>query len=345
RQRQGIDTIEHSGRHLLTLINDILDLARIEAGKLELTPETVALPAFLQVVADIIRVRAEQRDLLFTFHVSHELPRAVSIDAKRLRQVLLNLLSNAVKFTDQGHVALRVSSGAMDGGQARLRVEVEDTGIGIRPEKQAMVFEPFEQVSDAAHRVGGAGLGLAISRALVRRMGGDIRLVSTPGRGSCFWFEMPVQIVAPALAAPRTENAVAGYHGNRRTILVVDDDAQNRALLSDFLGTLGFRIVEAVDGLDGVSQARAQRPDLIVLDNVMPNMSGLEAARRMREMNELSGVPILAVSASASAEHARQSLAVGIDDFVPKPVDLNQLVHKIGLLLQLTWTDAERRTD
>jgi len=190
RQSRGLNTIEHGGQHLLTLINDVLDLSRIEAGKLELQSEPVALPAFLRVVADIIRVRADEKEIAFAVEVAPDLPSCVNVDPRALRQVLLNLLGNAVKFTDRGTVTLRVAARAEHPHQTRLRFEVTDTGIGIDPAQSQRLFQPFEQVSAPQHRTGGTGLGLAISRELVHALGGDIAFASTPGAGSRFWFEL-----------------------------------------------------------------------------------------------------------------------------------------------------------
>ncbi len=339
RQLHGLDTVEQSGRHLLTLINDILDLSRIEAGKLELFPGLVHLPAFLNVVADIMRVKAEQKDLLFDYHASPDLPRAVSVDENRLRQVLLNLLGNAVKFTDRGTVSLSVRVLGVEDTQARLRFEVRDTGIGIDAEQVTRLFQPFEQVSALARRAGGTGLGLVISRQLVRSMGGEIDFETTPGHGSAFWFEMKLPVVEePAAPAEPRERVITGYEGPRRKVLIVDDMAANRSLIVDFLKSLDFALGEAEDGLSGIEKARATRPDLILMDNVMPVMNGLEATRRLREQPALQSIPIIAISASASPVDRQRSLAAGVDEFLHKPIDFNELLDKIGTLLRLTWT-------
>jgi PAS domain S-box-containing protein len=340
RRITGLDTIEQSGQHLLTLINDILDLSRIEAGKLELELGRLHLPAFLRVVADIVRVKAEQKDLLFSFETSAQLPEVVRVDEKRLRQVLLNLLSNAVKFTDRGEVALRVYA-APDRSDCLLRFEVSDTGIGIEPESLSRLFRPFEQVGDASRRAGGTGLGLAISRELVRSMGGDISVASSPGGGSRFTFELVVPVVASgeAAAAPR-QRLITGYRGPRKKVLVVDDVAENRALVVDFLRALDFTLEEAADGSAGIEQARRAKPDLILMDNVMPVMSGLEATRLLREQPDFAAVPIVAISASASQNDRDRSFAAGVDAFLHKPIDFDDLLQQLGTLLQLNWVYA-----
>lgn len=213
QQRLGLNTIEQSGEHLLMLINDLLDLARIESGKLELERSAIDLPAFLATVSDIIRVKAAQKALAYSCETSTDLPRRVVVDEKRLRQVLLNLLSNAVKFSDHGQVSLRVRTLPSADGDARLAFEVEDTGVGMTPEQLAIIFEPFEQVGDVQRRAAGTGLGLAISRQLVQLMGSDIQVRSQAGVGSLFSFELTAPIAPADQSADPPEQQVAGDRG------------------------------------------------------------------------------------------------------------------------------------
>jgi signal transduction histidine kinase len=218
RQIASLHTVQQSGEHLLNLITDLLDLSRIEAGKFELDESVAELPAFLQVIADIIRVKAEQKGLVFAYEAAADLPATALIDEKRLRQVLLNLLGNAVKFTDQGRVSLRVSHAPQDAAHTRLLFEVRDNGIGMREDQFERIFHPFEQVGDAHRRFGGSGLGLSISRQLVRMMHSDIHVASDPGHGSTFSFELPV-----ALAHGVSQDA-AGCQEQLQQALSVDDD-------------------------------------------------------------------------------------------------------------------------
>jgi signal transduction histidine kinase/DNA-binding NarL/FixJ family response regulator len=338
RHAAGLETIRRSGEHLLTLINSVLDLARIEAGKVELDLEPVNLPALLRTVGDIIRVQAEEKGLRFVLDAA-ELPAVVRIDEKRLRQVLLNLLSNAVKFTERGEVRLQVQQLASDGATARLRFAVSDTGIGIGTDQRAALFHPFEQAADVQRRYGGTGLGLAISRQLVDLMGSDIQLDSTPGAGSRFWFDLAVCVALTESAAPvaKPQSSVAGYQGPRRKVLVIDDVPGNRAMMVDYLQPLGFDVFEAENGLVGLERAHELQPDLILMDNVMPVMDGLEATRRLRSTAPLRSVPVIAISASATVADQQASLAGGANAFLPKPVDLGQLLAQIGQLLQLCW--------
>jgi PAS domain S-box-containing protein len=333
----ALDTIQKSGEHLLALINDILDLARIEAGRLELYQGLIEMPKFLDALPAMVRVRARQKGIQFVLDTSPSLPRVVRGDENRLRQVLLNLLGNAIKFTDAGQVTLRVRSAPEDAGHARVRFEVEDTGPGIAAEHIATVFEPFEQVGDLRHRTGGSGLGLAISRELVRSMGSDIELQSTPGKGSTFSFSVVLPIAELQAAPLPDQPLVQGYRGPRKKVLVVDDVAANRKLMLDFLGRLGFELREAADGLQALHSAQAVCPDLILMDNVMPNMDGLESTRRLRLLPALKTVPIIALSASATKADAQLSLATGADVFVAKPIDFDQLLSHIGALLELSW--------
>jgi CheY-like chemotaxis protein len=221
---------------------------------------------------------------------------------------------------------------------ARLRFEVRDTGIGIGADRLEAIFQPFEQAGEAQRRIGGTGLGLAISRQYVRLMGGDIRVESRVGQGSTFWFELELPVVEAELTAAAPEWVVTGYRGPRRKVLVVDDVAENRAVLVDMLGHLGFEMAEAANSCEGLIQAQSLRPDLILMDIVMPEMDGLEATRRLRRLTDFKDVPIIAISASASMEDEEISLAAGVNAFLPKPVDLDRLLPQVTVLLKLDWT-------
>jgi signal transduction histidine kinase len=344
RQQMGLSAIRQSGEHLLTLINDILDVAKIEAGKLEIFPNEFQLTKFLHVITDIIRVKAQQKPgLEFICDCAPDLPEAIRADERRLRQVLLNLLDNAVKFTERGHVTLRVRFTP----PSRLCVEVEDTGIGMSEEQLSRLFKPFEQVGDVQHRSGGTGLGLVISRQFVRLMGGDIHVKSELGAGNLFWFELDVPAIhwsAPAL--PAAERIVTGYRGPTKKVLVVDDIAENRALLVDALQRLGFDVSQAANGHDGLALAKAVLPDLILMDVVMPDISGIEVISRLRKLPVLDTVPIIAVSASTTPEVEKSTLAAGANAFLAKPVDFKVLLQRTSSLLTLQWIEgSDRRVD
>ena len=339
-QKQGLATIQRSGEHLLGLIEDILDLAKVDANRLELFPEALALPEFVRVIDDIIRVEAVNKKLAFRCHVPPELPAVIEADEKRLRQVLLNLLSNAVKFTEAGTVVLRIAASPLSHGRARLHFEVQDTGPGIAAEQHEEIFLPFVQGRALQCRSSGTGLGLAISRQLTRLMGGELRLESEPGRGSRFWFEIDVPVLGARAAAQRPQSIVTGYEGPRRTVLVADDVRANRAVLVDLLKTLGFELVEADDGQALLAAAQAHRPDLVISDLVMPGMDGLAAIGQLRKLSGLEDVPVIAVSANASGHDEASSLAAGASAFLPKPIAMDRLLAQVGQLLGLHWTQA-----
>jgi PAS domain S-box-containing protein len=332
RQLAGVNVIRKSGEHLLTLINDILDLAKIEASKMVLYLADFPLLPFVQGIANMASVKAAQKGLELVCDLGSGLPQGIRADEKRLRQVLLNLLSNAIKFTDRGLVTLRVRFAPPQ----RLCFEVQDTGIGIAPDQLATIFEPFEQAGDMRRRLGGTGLGLAISRQYMRLMGGEIQVESRPGQGSTFRIEVeapPVQVAA-AMTVAKT---VTGYAGPRKKILIVDDIAENRAVVIDLLTPLGFEVAEASNGHEGLELAHRLRPDLILMDIVMPELDGLEAARLLRQQEALRDVPIIALSASVSVSDNDQCLAAGMNAFLPKPLEADKLLEQMAKLLQLEW--------
>ncbi|PQO99869.1 hypothetical protein C5614_07345 [Massilia phosphatilytica] len=343
RLAAGLATIHESGQHLLTLINDILDLARVEAGKMELHPAAVHLETFLQVLANIMRVKAEEKGLGFSYELAPGLPSAVTVDETRLRQVLLNLLGNAVKFTDSGKVSLRVRPAAASGApdMARLRFEVADSGIGMSAQQLQRIFQPFEQVATAQRREGGTGLGLAISQQLVQLMGGRIDVASAPGKGSTFSFEIDVPVAAAAPAAVAPHDTPTGYEGERKRVLVVDDVPQNRAVLLDLLQETGFIVAAATNGLECLVLLDSFKPDLILMDVMMPVMDGNETTRQIRHMPGWGDIPIIAVTASASPDDERKSRDAGASAFLAKPVDQDLLLRTIGRLLALKWIAAQ----
>ncbi|NPT53764.1 ATP-binding protein [Paraburkholderia elongata] len=339
RQRERVEAIRNSGEHLLTLIEDTLDFARIEAGKLRVEICDVPLAGFVDVIREIIGVKAEQKHLGFICEITEDTPAGVRADERRLRQVVLNLLANAVKFTDSGCVSLHISRSASN----RVRFEVRDTGIGIGPDQLNTIFEPFEQLGAAERRAGGAGLGLAISREFVGAMGGGIEVESRIGQGSTFRFELPAASVSPVLPTPATTpvpNTVTGYEGPRRKVLIVDDVEVNRAIAVDLLSRLGFDTVEAENGREGFEKAQREHPALILTDIVMPEMNGLELTRDLRQLQAFAHVPIIAMPASPSGAHRAMSMDAGVNAFLSKPVDLEALLTQIGTLLGLTWIYA-----
>lgn len=332
QRRDGLAVIERSGEHLLNLVNDLLDLAKIEAGRLELRDESVDLSALLQDASDLIRVRADKAGLRFAADLPHAPLGRIRGDARALRQVLLNLLGNAVKFTDPGGcVSLKVEHAA-----ARWAFEISDSGIGMAAEHLQSIFEPFQRIESEARRVEGTGLGLAITRRLIEAMHGAIDVASEPGRGTTFRVELDLPPDGCVSQTTQHSRPIVGYAGPRRSVLVADDDQANRALLVDFLTGLGFRVRQAADGAAALEQIRREPADLLITDLVMPTVDGIELIRAVRAAG--AGAPrILAVSASASEYTSQEALDAGGDAFVPKPLHLAKLLDHIAELLRLEW--------
>ena len=364
KQKKGVDIIYQCGTHLLTLINDILDLSKIEAEKLELYPEDFHFPSFLTGVTEIFRLKAAEKSINFTYLALNPLPRVIHADEKRLRQVLMNLLSNAVKFTDTGSVTFKVEVishqpsviGNREQEQLpitdyrlpitdyplpiiKLRFQIEDTGIGITSEQLEKIFLPFEQVGDSSRRSEGTGLGLAISQKIVEMMGSQIFVESTPGVGSLFGFDLDLpEVSTPTqLMSMKTTDNIIGYSGSKRKILVVDDHWENRAVIINMLEPLGFELLEATNGQEGLEKAVECNPDLILADLVMPVMDGYQMTQRLRQVPEFQNTTIIAISASVFEAYQQKSQESGCQDFLPKPVQAEELLNKIKSYLNLSW--------
>jgi len=337
-QREALDAIANCGRHLLTLINDVLDLSKIEAGGMELRPEPVDLERLVRSVFDIVRPRAESKGLEFRAKSVADLPRGIETDGTKFKQVLVNLLGNSVKFTDRGHVALRVSRTG-----ERLRFEVEDSGLGMTPEELAGIFDPFKQ-AEGGQKSGGTGLGLAISKRIVEALGGSMEVESEKGVGSCFTVEMPlVEVELDESAAE--DSTLSGIWnlqlapGQEIAVLVADDNDVNRDILVRLLKGVGFRTVEAADGREAVDRMREQRPPLALLDIRMPNMSGIEAARAIRDDAELAGAKLIAVSADVLSSLEKELEEAGFDAFLSKPVRAVEVFRTLQKHLDLEFVE------
>jgi signal transduction histidine kinase/ActR/RegA family two-component response regulator len=335
--KDRINVINQCGSHLLTLINDILDLSKIEARKLELLPQDFRLVTFLNNIVEICRVRAEQKDIQFDYQAVNQLPIAIQADEKRLRQVLINLLGNAIKFTDRGQVTLKVGTVESSDIECRLRFQVEDTGIGMNPEQLEKIFLPFEQVSDAQRQAEGTGLGLAISQEIVELMGSQFEVTSQPGKGSQFAFEVTVPIAMDWREGDHSSQEITGYGGDRRRLLIIDDRWENRSVLVNLLEPLGFECVEAADGAAGFHYLQTESFDLVITDIAMPVMDGLTMLQQMRSQPELANLPVIVSSASVFNFDRQQSHQAGANDFLPKPVQAEELFEQLRHHLQLTW--------
>jgi signal transduction histidine kinase/CheY-like chemotaxis protein len=315
-QKNGLGIIHQCGEHLLNLINEVLDISKIEARKMELYPKNIHFPEFLEGIAEICRIRAEQKGIELMYETLTQIPKAIRADEKRLRQVLINLLGNAVKFTEKGFITFKVGY-----QQEKFRFQVEDTGIGIIQEQLEEIFLPFQQGGEKSRETEGTGLGLTISRQLVELMGSELRVKSTLGQGSIFWFDLELQEVDEwDDAANDWERNILGFKGDKRKVLVVDDKWANRSVLVNLLEPLGFEVVEAINGLDGLNKACEFKPDLVFMDLVMPVMDGFEATRRLRTLPDLANVVVIAISA-----------------FIPKPFREADLLEKLGYHLGLEW--------
>ena len=338
KQMNAARVILRSGNHLLSLITDILDLSKIEAGKMELHAEPCDLRNAISAVHEIVRVPAEQKALAFSCEIANEVPAAVEVDEKRLRQVLLNLLGNAVKFTSSGRVALVVSLLDVAKDSALLRFEVQDSGSGLSPEDIERVFRPFEQAGSVERREAGTGLGLTISRQLVDAMGSEIHVQSRVGHGSSFWFDLRLPVVELADHESAIDvTHVTGYAGPRREVLVVDDGEDNRALLCAMLGKLDFECREAHNGLEALQFAQQIKPDLILMDLKMPGMDGFEATRLIRIIEPLKDVPVIVISANIAEDSIAQCLAAGANAFVSKPIEEAELLRVMARVAGIEW--------
>lgn len=330
--------IRRSAEHLTNLVDGLLDISRIESGVAKLSRDVVPLPEFLESVVAMFRMEAENKGLAFNYLPAANLPAFVRTDEKRLRQILINLLSNAIKYTSVGSASLTVRYRGLVAD-----FEVADTGIGIPADDLERIFEPFERGSvQEARDVLGTGLGLSITRVLALVMGGDVSVISVPGKGSTFRVRLMLADPGEAVAASARRRRIAGYSGRRRTILLIDDDPVQLALLQGLLRPLAFAVYAAANGLDGINLAKQCIPDLVLLDIQMPGLSGWDVAKQLRANGTERGaanLKILMVSANAHEFAAGGDGAAAHDGFVAKPVELDALLDVIAAQLDLGWLD------
>jgi CHASE2 domain-containing sensor protein/nitrogen-specific signal transduction histidine kinase/DNA-binding NarL/FixJ family response regulator len=360
KSREGVGVIHQCGSHLLMLINDILDLSKIEARKLELETQPIHLSLFLNGVSEICRIRAQEKGVDFQLILADSLPTGIAADEKRLRQVLINLLGNAIKFTDQGRVTLRVTptidaekgvSHAPSGTDStyRLRFQIEDTGVGMAADQLDKIFQAFEQVGDAGRKTDGTGLGLAISQRITELMGSQIHVSSHIGEGSTFWFDAEFAAVHDwHVAAPTSAQTVIGI--DRRgdqvitaapQLLLVDDDPNHRQVLTELLQGIGFELNTAQDGVVGLACAIAQPPAAIILDLDMPQMDGFSLIEQLKANPQTQTLPIIVVSARVFAADRDRALAAGAAEFLPKPVKFEALTAALAQVLAIEWRYAD----
>jgi signal transduction histidine kinase len=323
--------IRRSSEHLSNLIEGLLDIAQVESGSMTLSRDTIRFHAFLEQVIDMLELQASAKGLTLGLECPPALPEFVRSDAKRLRQVLINLLSNAIKFTDSGSVTLTVHY-----RNELATFEVVDTGIGIPAEDCERIFAPFERGSGAALAQPGAGLGLAITQALVQIMGGDIRVTSEPGKGSRFIVRLMLSKPLVPPADPPVTRALNNYGGHTRTVLVVDDDAAHRAMLKDLLEPQGFRVLSAAGGKQALIRANEAQPDLVLLDVQLGGDNGWDIAKHLRKQHG-AGLRIVMLSGEMPGSDTQTSEGPANDLFVTKPFSFDALLDVVAQQLSLEW--------
>lgn len=353
-----LDIIARSGEHLLELINNVLDIAKIESGKVELEESDTDLHNFISELHALMHSRETEKGLEFTLEISGDLPRFVFADAGKLRQVMINLIGNAIRYTLAGRVTLRViagrrkialendPAGKADQEKVWVRFEVEDTGPGIDKKDQLRILEPFVQLDGRPTTERGSGLGLAISKQNVEFMGGHLGVDSELGKGSVFYVDIPVGIIsADAMPAAVQHKRVTGLAEGQPCyrLLIAEDQPENRLLLSRTLEPLGFDLREAVNGEDAVTLFEDWRPHLIFMDIRMPVMDGMEATRRIKATEAGRNTKIVAVTAHALEEERQEILASGCDEFIRKPLRENEIFEAIAKHLGVTFLYSEEK--
>ncbi len=339
-QQRSVTTIKRSGDYLLTLINDVLDLSKIEAGRFELNAHPCELKRFFAELSEVFNVRAQDKGILFHYHDTQDMPSRIKVDEKRLRQICMNLLGNAMKFTEQGEVCLDT-----DYQDDELIIQVKDTGIGIPANAYDEIFKPFRQSGHDQYKQQGTGLGLAITRHLVQQMDGVIGMRSQVGVGSCFKVKLPLPILqeqASLQKSPPSFAKVEGYQrldGETRALqaLVVDDLDINRLVLRKLLHFIGFEVTEANDGDMALAVTEKQVFDVIFMDLVMPEVDGLTATRHILERKSPHNRLVIAVSARAFEEDRTESLSAGCCAHITKPISSDILLQTLDTVLSLQW--------
>ncbi|MGK7927654.1 MAG: response regulator, partial [Spirulina sp.] len=354
-RREQLQIVKRSGEHLLTLINDILEMAKIEAGRVTLDRSDFDLYVLLDSLEAMLHFKAQSKHLQLFFEIAPDVPQYVRTDQRKLRQVLINLLGNALKFTESGCVRLRVSS--MNNEQLsmnnegithnQLYFEIEDTGAGIAPEEIDLLFKPFVQTETGRQSQEGTGLGLLLSRQFVQLMGGSIGVRSILGEGSTFFFDINIEVVDESnIPNDRRDRHIIGLEAEQPIyrILIADDRAESRLLLLNILSPLGFEVREAINGAEAIAQWQAWKPHLIFMDMRMPVMDGYEATRQIKSHLEGQATAIIALTASAFDRDRAVTLAAGCDDFICKPFHTEELLEKMATHLGVRYRYKETPT-
>ena len=337
RHRESLDVIRDSGDHLLSLINDVLEMSKIEAGRVDLNLEITNLRRLANEVLQMLNHRAREKHLDLHAEIMPEVPEVVQIDRGKLRQILINLVGNAVKFTGAGHVILRMTA-----QHQRLWIQVEDTGPGIRPEEMERLFDAFVQSEAGRASKRGTGLGLALSRSFARLMDGDLTVESVPGMGATFLVELNFEHAegSQALELPDAQHVIGIRYKSQTAprLLVVEDHEATAGLMVNFLRMIGFEVDLAVNGQEAVEKALEHPPDLVLMDIHMPVMDGFEATRAIKASD--NPPPVIALSASVFETDQRQVMEAGCDSFLSKPVVQDELLDRIR-----SYVDVEYQTD
>jgi signal transduction histidine kinase/DNA-binding NarL/FixJ family response regulator len=332
-RRDAIETIRQGGEHLLALIDETLDIARIEASQFKLRPTATHLAEFLTHVVNMFRVAADRKGLSFRVQLPDRLPKMVRMDQQRVRQILINLIGNAVKFTLRGGVEVQIRySGDI------ARIHIFDTGPGISAADVERIFHPFQRAHNTPHTDNSTGLGLTISRMITEQMGGELKVESELGKGSTFKLRLSLPELRGA-KAPSSLDEVNGYAGEKRRLLLVDDQPEQRAVVRNLLQPLGFAIEEASEGEECLQRVRTFRPDALLVDLSMPGMSGFDVCRILRTERKWRQ-PIIAVTANVFDTDRAHAVASGCSGFVSKPVHLRDLLEQLQLHLSLEWVRA-----
>lgn len=345
KQRSYIETMFRSGNHLLSMINDVLDLSKIESGHLEILDERCSLEDLKTDILGMFRLKAEVMNIKYQVSLDKDVPNFFRTDQKRLEQVLINLVGNAFKFTERGSITVQIGvKEEMTRSELVLHFSVSDTGKGIKPEHQKRIFEPFHQIRDGFRE--GTGLGLAISDRIVHLLGGAIQLESEYGQGSTFYFDLPVKIdEKTSYTRPQSMRRAIGFVGKKPIrILIVDDIFSNRHVARALLEELGFECIEAEHGLDAIAQTEQFMPDLILMDIMMPQLDGIEASKRIRKQNGSKTPPILALSAQGSVEKNYPESDV-FDGIILKPFQVEELLSQLEKLLPIQFTYEEEKQE
>ena len=338
-QKEYNKSIIRAGEHLLSLINDILELSKMEAGRLELNPTNVDLYSILEDIQMIFKEPVQSKHLQFIFETATDLPQYVIVDDNKLRRIFINLIGNAIKFTDEGGIAVRARVDKIDENKSRLIVDIQDSGHGIPENELGKLFQHFVQTSTGISRNSGSGLGLALSRELAILMGGDISLKSEVGKGSVFTFNVEIQMGKAGDVQNITRKRVLCIDNGENVyrILVVDDKEENLQVVVNLLNMVGFETLEAVNGEDAIAKFEAWDPHLVLMDLRMPVMDGYEATRRIRSIEKGKRIPIIALTASSFEDERKKSMALGMQGHIRKPFRESELFGTIGNVLGIKF--------